>query len=147
MLRSVTVPRKAWIQNGRSGMTEEEWGDCFVEANRLELSGWELLEDMELCMEVCNGIGAEWMPGWIRKFLGWLFPVFAPAVAIHDLRYEIGEGPRDKWDDELEENCRKLARDKYGVFNPLRGLCYVAARRMRIALAIGGMFAYGRNDS
>ena len=101
-------------------MTEEEWGDCFVEASRLKLSGWELLEDMELCMEVCNGLGAEWMPDWIRKFLGWLLPVFAPAVAIHDLRYEIGEGPREKWDDEFEENCRKLASDKYAVFNPLR---------------------------
>jgi hypothetical protein len=127
-------------------MTIIEWQECYAVAERLKLSGWELLKDRERCLEECNGIGAGWMPEWLRMCLGVCLELFKPAAAIHDLRYSMAKLDRWKCDAEFEENCRALARDEYSAWNPLRYVCYLTAKRLRFALIIAGGTAYGRNE-
>lgn len=123
-------------------MTRMQIDIALIEARRLWLAGWYLLQNTEACMRDCNGVGAEWMPKFIRKFLDFILKIFAPAVAIHDRRYSINEGDRNKWDDEFEANCRTIARDEYSWYNPLRYLAYWVARRLHIALTIAGEIAW-----
>ena len=123
-------------------MTPHEINDLLIEARRLWLAGWYLLKDTQACMKECNGTGADWMPKFIRKFLDFILRLFAPAVAIHDRRYAINTGNRHRWDDEFETNCRTIARDKYTWCHPMRYICYWVARKLRIALTIGGEIAW-----
>lgn len=123
-------------------MTEKEIDQLFFEARRLWLGGWFLLKDTNACMKECNGTGAEWMPKFIRRFLDFILRLFAPAVAIHDRRYAINTGNRHHWDDEFEINCRIIARDKFGKFNPLRYLAYRVAGKLRITLTVTGEIAW-----
>lgn len=124
-------------------MTIIEWEECYEKAERLKLSGWELLKDREQCLGECNGIGAGWMPEWLRMCLGVCLELFKPAAAIHDRRYAMAELDQWRCDAEFEENCRVLAREKYSAWNPLRYVCYLTARRLRMCLLIGGWAAYG----
>ena len=123
-------------------MTEEELKGLKNKAKELNLCGWNLLEDRETCLKECNGMGADWMPENFRYFLTSILKVFAPATAIHDMRYFHNQGDRNTWDDEFYFNCRHLARDKYGKYNPMRYICYGVARRLRIALTVGGTIAW-----
>lgn len=123
-------------------MTLSQLEQCRSEARRLWLSGWWLLSETENCLRECNGCGAEWMPQWIRNFLDFILKLFAPAVAIHDMRYFKHFGNRHFWDDEFETNCRAIAQDKYTWCHPMRYVCYRVARRLRVALTIGGEIAW-----
>ena len=123
-------------------MTVEMYWTCRNTAQRLWLNGWYLLNDQAVCLRECNGVGADWMPAWIRTLLSWMLRIFAPAVAIHDMRYFLGEGDRHQWDEEFEMNCRKLARDAFGKYNPLRYLAYSVAHRLRIILTVCGELAW-----
>ena len=99
-------------------------------ATELGLSGAELLEDTERAQQVCNGIGAEWMPEIARKLISALNPTLVLAADIHDIRYEIGgtESEREAADDEMLENGYKLAEARYSWYNPLR---YWVKHKMR----------------
>ena len=123
-------------------MTIETLKKCRAEAQRLWLGGWYVLMDEANALRECNGCGAEWMPRWMRRFLSWLLKLFAAAFAIHDMRYWRNEGDRHEWDDEFETNCRAIARDKYTWYHPMRYICYWVARRLRVALTIGGELAW-----
>lgn len=123
-------------------MSGEELKRCRAEAQRLWLHGWYLLNDEENCLRECNGCGADWMPKWMRKFFTWLLKIFTTAFAIHDMRYFRNAENRHVWDDEFEANCRHIARSKYGWGNPMRYVCYWVARRLRVALTIGGEIAW-----
>ena len=123
-------------------MNKQELQKCQTIAQRLWLSGWYLLNDEETCLRECNGCGADWMPKWIRTFLDFVLRLFAPAVAIHDMRYYKNDSVRESWDDEFLENCQRIAKDKYSWCNPLRYVALFAARRLYIALLIGGELAW-----
>lgn len=123
-------------------MTPREITEALREARRLWLSGWYLLQNTEACLRDCNGVGAEWMPKFIRKFLDFILKIFAPAVAIHDRRYSRNEGDRNKWDDEFETNCRTIACDKFSWHDPRRYLAFWVARKLWVALTIGGEIAW-----
>ena len=123
-------------------MTYTELRALQKEAQRLWISGWWLLMETENCLRECNGCGAEWMPKWIRKFLDKFLRLFAPAIAIHDMRYYKHEENRDKWDDEFEVNCREILYDKYGFWNPMRWLGKLVIRQLRGALATLGGIAW-----
>ena len=99
-------------------------------AKELNLSGAALLEDTERAQQVCNGIGAEWMPSWLRWLIGFLFPTLVLAADIHDIRYHLGgsELDRKNADDEMLINGYKLAEARYGWYNPLR---YWVKHKMR----------------
>ena len=107
------------------------------------LDGWYLLfnTDIETCLRICNGIGADWM-GKACELLDWLLPTFVVASAIHDIRYHLNVGEREKWDDEFEANCRRLLYDKYGFWNIKRHLGNIAIRQLRAALATFGEVAW-----
>lgn len=121
-------------------MTLQQLEQCRVEARKLWLSGWWLLNS-DRCLTECNGIGALWM-GFLCKLLNFLMPSFVTASAIHDMRYFLNEGDRHHWDDEFETNCRAVLRDRYGRCNTVRYVGYWLARRLRVALTIGGEIAW-----
>lgn len=127
-------------------MNIKELNNLRRESQRLWLHGWWLLMETDNCLRECNGCGAEWMPKWIRTFLDCILQLFAPAVAIHDMRYFKHEGDRHKWDDEFEANCRMLARDKFSWYNPLLWISYFVASRLRVALTIGGEIAWKQSE-
>lgn len=123
-------------------MTEKELMLLRNQAMRLWLSGWYCLSNTELCLRECNGCGAEWMPKWIRTFLDFILQLFAPAVAIHDMRYFRNEGKREDWDAEFFVNCCVIAVDKYSWYNPCRYLALLTARRLYVTLIVCGEKAW-----
>ena len=70
-------------------MTEKQLEKALNAARELLLDGWELLLDTETALVECNGIG----PAWLKitcKIISFLFPVFVPPSAIHDMMYFRG---------------------------------------------------------
>ena len=59
-------------------------------AKRQGLDGYERLADYQYTRQICNGIGAEWMPKWTRTLVSKLIPSLVPTSWIHDIDYEIG---------------------------------------------------------
>jgi hypothetical protein len=114
--------------------------------NAIEL-GIKVPRDISL-VEVCrvyNGIGPEWMAGWIRKCLDFFFEVFLPAVWMHDYRYAHGDGTLKDFMDanrELGENCRICADAKYGWCNPLRYAAHWVGNKFAKVCDISGLPAY-----
>ena len=120
-------------------------------ANELNLSGAALLEDTERAQQVCNGIGAEWMPSWLRWLIGFLFPTLVLAADIHDIRYYLGgsELDRKNADDEMLINGVVLARNRYGKFDPRRYVVVFVMLQFYFKLRDFGSFAWngrGEND-
>lgn len=124
-------------------MTIKQFEICKKEAKRLWLDGWYLLfnTDTATALRVCNGIGADWM-GRVCKLINWLLPTFVVASAIHDIRYYLNVGEREKWDDEFAINCRMLLYDRYGFWHPFRWLGVIAIAQLRTALATFGEVAW-----
>jgi hypothetical protein len=76
-------------------MTEKELTELLLTAKSLALEGWEVLLDTDTALAECNGLG----PGWLRitrKVISFLFPVFAPPAAIHDMVYFRGGSWQDR---------------------------------------------------
>jgi hypothetical protein len=76
-------------------MTVKKLEKILVIAKELTLEGWELLLDTDTALAECNGLG----PGWLRitrKVISFLFPVFAPPAAIHDMVYFRGGSWQDR---------------------------------------------------
>lgn len=117
-------------------------------AKKLGLSGAELLEDRERAMRVCNGIGAEWMPSWMRWLIGFLFPTLVLAADIHDIRYYLGgsELDRKNADDEMLINGVVLARNRYGKFDPRRYVVVFVMLWFYFKLRDFGSFAWNGRE-
>lgn len=113
-------------------------------ANELNLSGAALLEDTERAQQVCNGIGAEWMPSWLRWLIGFLFPTLVLAADIHDIRYYLGgsELDRKNADDEMLINGVVLARNRYGKFDLRRYVVVFVMLQFYFKLRDFGSFAW-----
>lgn len=110
--------------------SQKEIEEKIALAKAAKLSGAYLLDDQERAMRVCNGIGAEWMPDWMRDAISGMNPTLVLAADIHDIRYELGgtEEERQKADDEILENGIKLADYRYGWYDPRR---YWVRKQMR----------------
>ena len=113
-------------------------------ANELNLSGAALLEDTERAQQVCNGIGAEWMPDAARKLISRLNPTLVLAADIHDIRYYLGgsELDRKNADDEMLINGVVLARNRYGKFDPRRYVVVFVMLQFYFKLRDFGSFAW-----
>lgn len=113
-------------------------------ATELNLSGAELLEDTERAQQVCNGIGAERMPSWLRWLISFLFPTLVLAADIHDIRYDVGgtEEERAAADVEMLDNGIKLANHKYLLFSPLRYVVQFVMLQFYITLRRVGNLAW-----
>lgn len=94
---------------------------------------------------VYNGVGPEWMAGWVRKCLDFFFEVFLPAVWKHEYRYSYGDGTLKDFMDanrELGDNCRICADAKYGRYNPLRYAARWVGNKFAKVCDIFGLSAY-----
>ena len=61
----------------------------------LKLEGYQLLDRPD-CPEICNGIGADWFPKWMRLLVTELHMSLEPGSWIHDMEYHIGGGVLDR---------------------------------------------------
>ena len=113
-------------------------------ARKLKLSGWWLLRNGERASKACNGIGADWFPGWLRWIINTLFPHLVIIADIHDIRYEIGGDlySRRKADTEFLANGYTVAEEIYGKFPPVRFLAELTVRLLYRSLRIGGRLAW-----
>ena len=59
-----------------------------------------------------NGIGPEFMPGWLRDITSDRLALFGPCAVIHDMRNDVSDGTRAAFlqaNDEFRRNCLKMA--------------------------------------
>lgn len=124
-------------------MTENDVVSMRTEAERLQLSGRELLENSAMVIEECNGIGAEWM-GFMAGVISKLHPSCVIAAHIHDLRYYIGgdEIDRLRADAEFLANCLILIYDSYKWYDPRRYIALHTAIKFFFLARIGGRFSW-----
>ena len=117
-------------------------------AKAAKLSGAELLLDRERACRVCNGIGADWMPDWLREAISGLNPTLVLAADIHDIRYTLGgtEAERKDADDEMLENGLKLANYRYGWYDPRRYWVMCQVWKFSALLAGGGALAFNYRE-
>ena len=124
-------------------ITIEDVEKMRAEAERLQLSGRELLNDSELVISECNGTGAKWM-GFICGVIDAFNPAFTLPSWIHDLRYFNGgsDAQRKSADDEWLDNALICVNDRYGWYNPYRYIERAKARRFYFALRTAGELAW-----
>ena len=65
-------------------------------AELMGLEGYQLLDRPD-CPEICNGIGADWFPAWLRWLVTQTHPTVEPASWVHDVEYLIGGGILDRF--------------------------------------------------
>lgn len=122
------------------------WSEKRKLAYEANLDDAELLAlPNEYLDQICNGIGAEWMPEKLRKALGKLHPSLIIVADIHDLRWFFGKGTEEDFQDsnrKFESNGIKMAKHLYGWWNPRRYIVMMDARRYAGYLGIGGRIAY-----
>lgn len=124
-------------------MTPTEILKLRFDAERLELSGRELLENTELVLTECNGVGAQWM-GLFCGILSALNPALVLPSMIHDLRYYYGGSADDrrKADAEWLANAMICIDDRYNWYNPLRYILRWKAPKYYEALRAMGVWAW-----
>ena len=124
-------------------MTPTEILKLRFDAERLELSGRELLENTELVLAECNGVGAQWM-GLFCGILSALNPALVLPSMIHDLRYYFGGSAEDrlKADAEWLANAMICIDDRYNWYNPSRYIQRWKAPKYYEALRTMGVWAW-----
>lgn len=117
-------------------------------AERLELSGRELLADTKTALVECNGVGAKWM-GLFCGIFSALNPALVIPSAIHDMRYHIGgtEADRLKADAEWIANAMICIDDRYNWYNPLRYLLRWKVPKYYEALRAMGVWAWNVKET
>ena len=111
--------------------TVEQAKELYAEAVRLKLLRTENLADAELVAAVCNGIGAAWMPDFMRKLADKLSPAMRFAAAIHDVDYERGGDESDRLaaDVIFLGNALLVTDLEYAWYNPMRYIMRARAKR------------------
>ena len=118
--------------------TAEELKRKIELAKAAGLSGWENLEK-SIAREVCNGIGAAWMPGWLRWIIGELCPHLVIVADIHDVDYTIGGTRWDRW----KADFRFLYNGfRMAVYTGLYRQVAAKALALWVCLAVGGWGAF-----
>ena len=114
----------------------------YIKAMGLQLSGADLLK-MPEALWVCNGIGPEWFPAWLRHLINLICPSLVLVAHIHDLRYHIGgtEDDRRAADAEFMANVLIVAEARYKYFPPLKWLTEWAGFKMFRLLRLAGRTA------
>lgn len=117
-----------------------------VRAARQGLAGAEELADNQRARRICNGIGAEWFPAWLRDFVGALAPVLEPAAWIHDLDYTAGGGAaeRRKADWRFMVNGFRAARADFPLDRLRRYAVMLTTVRFWVLLRLFGAAAFDR---
>jgi hypothetical protein len=120
-------------------MTTDELTRAKEEAQRLGLSGGELLENTSLALSECNGTGPQWL-GLLAGVLSAIHPAMVTASHIHDLRYYYGgtEADRKRADGEWLTNCILVALDLYRWYDPRRYYVIHTAVKYYHLIRLGG---------
>ncbi|MPN23778.1 hypothetical protein SDC9_171171 [bioreactor metagenome] len=90
------------------------------------LWGMDLVaSDMQLALRICNGIGADWFPPWMRQLVGVICPSLIVISLPHDIEYYLGGGIRDRW-----------VADWHFLGNGLRMAWYVKSYKVAVKAAV-----------
>ena len=114
------------------------------QAERLNLTGREKLQQRFQTETVCNGIGAAWFPAWLRRLLDRRHPTLVPVAWIHDLEYDEGGSRLDrlKADWHFLTNGFRAAAGTYAADQLRRYAVMFDALRFFVLLRIGGAPAF-----
>ena len=133
-----------------SAYTLDEIVELCFEAEQLKLQGRAKLDRYTYAelRRLCNGIGAEWMPGFMRELLNTLSPFAEPAALIHDVEYFEGGGEeaRAAADRRFRENIIITAKARYRWYHPLRYLAIARADCFYALLRIFGAAAWNGEE-
>jgi hypothetical protein len=94
---------------------------------------------------ICNGIGPEAFPAWLRDKINGLHPTLEPAAMIHDCEWHNNDGTKTAFFDSnqrLKRNGYKLARMRYAWFDPRRYIVMNQARRFGNLCQLFGWLAW-----
>lgn len=87
------------------------------------------LEELE---QICNGIGPEFFPDELRKFIDSMTPTLRAAAMVHDLDFFMGAGTYSDFsaaNRRLEKNGCIAAAEKYAFYDPRRYIVQATARK------------------
>lgn len=94
----------------------------------------------------CNGIGPEWFPAVLRKAVDALNPTLLIVSVNHDLNWSKQREPSSEYfhasNKAFEENGIKMAKWRYGWYDPRRYWVIHKAREFRVMLDKFGALAY-----
>lgn len=112
-------------------------------AEKLRLSGAHLLHHKD-AKTICNGIGPDWFPPFLRFIANTLCPTLVCVALIHDMRYHLGGSQQERRaaDAEFIANALIAAEAKYKFFPPAKWLTEWVAFRMFRALRLAGKYAW-----
>lgn len=94
---------------------------------------------------IYNGIGPEAFPEWLRCAISALHPSLAVVAFIHDIEWHESDCTRESFkisNDRFKTNGYKVARTKFGWYNPLRYIVMNHARRFGNACQLFGWNAW-----
>ena len=115
-----------------------------VKALDQRLDGASRLANYQYTRRVCNGIGADWFPAWLRSFVGVLVPALEPTAWIHDLDYTAGGDAAARWraDWKFLVNGLRAARATYAWDQLRRYTTMLTVVRFWILLRLFGAAAF-----
>ena len=120
--------------------------EAYIKAIELGIEVPGDLSDVEI-ERVYDGVGPEFLAGWMRSLLDYFFAIYLPAVWRHDQRFAHGNGTLLDFmsaNRELADNCRVCADAEYGASNPLRYLARWVGGKFGRACDLLGLPAYLR---
>lgn len=103
-------------------------------AEELQLENWELIKKYKLVelASICNGIGPEAFPDWLRDFISAIHPSLAVVAFVHDIEWHESDHSKEKFtesNNRFKRNGYLVAKKEYGWYNPRRYLVMNDARR------------------
>ncbi len=116
-------------------------------AESLQLENREIIGKYTMCelASICNGIGPDSFPEWLRDCISALHPSLAVVAFIHDIEWHESDGSEEKFAESntrFKRNGYKAAKAGYGWYNPLRYIVMNQARRFGNLCQIFGWDAW-----
>ena len=115
-------------------MTSKEVTSLRQKCCDLKLENYQLLakySNSEL-KQICNGIGPDSFPEWLRDAISALHPSLAAVAFIHDIEWHESDQSKEKFaasNERFKRNGYAAAKAEYGWWNPLRYIVMNQARR------------------
>lgn len=98
---------------------------------------------------ICNGIGPEAFPPWVRRVVTTLHPTLEPVAAIHDVEWHESDGSLRNF---LASNLRfrrngwRMAKWRYAWYDPRRYVVLRHARRFARLCTLFGWRAWNKQE-
>ena len=91
---------------------------------------------LDTLREICNGVGADDSPRWVRDILTWIYREYQASAAIHDCDYFAGSDAEDgrlTADRRFRNNCLLEWADCFGTMRWLRPRALWDRNKIRLA--------------